>query len=200
MTLRVVALSVRPTISKRSSGFTGMDWDSSNYAISRITRDLMACIDMFKSTSVEGCRLRDDIPQLPCCVFRYENMKEEAQMFIVANRARKPINRLDDYYAALAAADEDAIEVEQMVKAAGFSISRSTSSAAWRPGEIAFTSGLSKAIRRFGTASFRDSSSFPLNRLQHLQAFESHNNQSPPLEFYRQVYRRNVLLDADSRR
>lgn len=51
-----------------------------------------------------ACR-RNDIPQLPCCVFRYESLKEEARMFIVANRARKPIDRLDDYYAALAAED-----------------------------------------------------------------------------------------------
>ncbi len=34
-------------------------------------------------------------------------------MFIVANRARKPINRLDDYLAALAAADEDALKIER---------------------------------------------------------------------------------------
>jgi hypothetical protein len=100
--------------------------------------------------------MRHDIPQLPCCVFRYEDMKEEARMFIVANRARKPINRLDDYYAALAAADEDAIEIEKIVRAAGFSVSRATSSSAWCPGEIAFTSGISKAIRRFGVAVAAD--------------------------------------------
>jgi hypothetical protein len=57
---------------------------------------------------------------------------------------------MDDYYAALAAADEDALEIDQLVKAAGFTVSRSTSSAAWRVGEIAFTSAISKAIRRFG--------------------------------------------------
>lgn len=93
---------------------------------------------------------RDDIPQLPCCVFRYESMKEEARMFIVANRARKPISRLDDYYAALAAADEDALEIEQLVRAAGFRTARSTSCAAWRPGEIAFTSAIARTIQKFG--------------------------------------------------
>jgi hypothetical protein len=98
-----------------------------------------------------ACR-RDDIPQLPCCVFRYENREEEARMFILANRARKPINRLDDYYAALAAADEDALEMQQIVTDAGLSIARNTSSTAWRPGEIAFTSSIATAIRRFGPA------------------------------------------------
>jgi len=95
---------------------------------------------------------RDDIPQLPCCVFRYEDIEEEARMFIVANRARKPINRLDDYFAALAAADEDALEIQQLVAGAGLTIARSTSAAAWRPGEVAFTSAISNAIRRFGPA------------------------------------------------
>jgi hypothetical protein len=98
-----------------------------------------------------ACR-RNDIPQLPCCVFRYENIEEEARMFIVANRARKPINRLDDFHAALAAADEDALEIQQLVESAGLSIARSTSSAAWRPGEVAFTSAIASAIRRFGSA------------------------------------------------
>lgn len=36
--------------------------------------------------------MRSDIPQLPCCIFRYANIEEEARMFIVANRARKPIS------------------------------------------------------------------------------------------------------------
>jgi hypothetical protein len=73
-------------------------------------------------------------------------------MFILANRARKPMNRLDDYFAALAAADEDALEMQQLVADAGLSIARNTSSTAWRPGEIAFTSSIAHAIRRFGPA------------------------------------------------
>lgn len=99
-----------------------------------------------------AARQRDDIPQLPCCIFRYESREEEARMFILANRARKPMNRLDDYYAALAAADEDALEIQQLVTDAGLSIARNTSSTAWRPGEIAFTSSIATAIRRFGPA------------------------------------------------
>ncbi len=73
-------------------------------------------------------------------------------MFIVANRARKPISRLDDYYAALAAADEDALEIHELVTSAGLRIARSTSAASWRPGEVAFTSSIANAIRRFGPA------------------------------------------------
>jgi hypothetical protein len=94
--------------------------------------------------------LRDDIPQLPCCIFRYASKEEEARMFILANRARKPMNRLDDYFAALAAADEDALEMQQLVTSAGLTIARNTAAKAWRPGEVAFTSSIARAIRRFG--------------------------------------------------
>jgi hypothetical protein len=95
---------------------------------------------------------RHDIPQLPCCVFRYESTKEEARMFILANRARKPMNRLDDYFAALAAADEDALEIQQLVMDAGLQVARNTSSMAWGPGEIAFTAAIANSVRKFGPA------------------------------------------------
>lgn len=73
-------------------------------------------------------------------------------MFILANRARKPMNRLDDYFAALAAADEDALEIQQLVAEAGLRVARNTSSTAWLPGEVAFTSAIAKSVRRFGPA------------------------------------------------
>jgi ParB-like nuclease domain len=95
---------------------------------------------------------RNDIPQLPCCVFRYESTQEEARMFILANRARKPMNRLDDFFAALAAADEDALEIQQLVMDAGLKVARNTSSTSWRPREIVFTAAISSSIRKFGPA------------------------------------------------
>jgi hypothetical protein len=147
------------------------DWRlCSPLVVSRRADDVLTIIDGQHRWEA-ACR-REDIPQLPCCVFRYEDMKEEARMFIVANRARKPINRMDDYYAALAAADEDALEIDQLVKAAGFTVSRTTSSAAWGVGEIAFTSAISKAIRRFGmpiasAALTTLALAFPNQRLMH---------------------------------
>lgn len=93
---------------------------------------------------------RNDLPQLPCCLFTYANPEDEARMFIVANRARKPMNRLDDFHAALAAADEDALEILRLVTEAGLTIARNTSSTAWRPGEVAFTSSIATALRQHG--------------------------------------------------
>lgn len=93
---------------------------------------------------------RGDLPHLPCCLFTYDTPEDEARMFIVANRARKAMNRLDDFYAALAAADEDAIEIHRLVTEAGLVVSRSMSVAARNPGEITFTSSISAALRKHG--------------------------------------------------
>jgi len=95
---------------------------------------------------------RGDLLQLPCCLFTYDSPEDEARMFIVANRARKPMNRLDDFHAALAAADEDAIEIQRLVTEAGLRMARNTSSTAWKAGEVAFTSSIATALRRHGPA------------------------------------------------
>lgn len=93
---------------------------------------------------------RGDLLQLPCCLFIYDCPEDEARMFIVANRARKPMNRLDDFHAALAAADEDALDIQRLVTEAGLRMARNTASTAWKAGEVAFTSSIAAALRRHG--------------------------------------------------
>jgi len=93
---------------------------------------------------------RGDLTHLPCCSFSYPTPEDEARMFILANRARKAMNRLDDFYAALAAADEDALEIQRLVTEAGLTVSRNMSAAARQPGEITFTSSIAAALRRHG--------------------------------------------------
>lgn len=97
-----------------------------------------------------AARLRGDIPHLPCCLATYEGAADEAAMFVAANRVRRAINRLDDFHAALVAGDEDAVEVERIVKAAGLRVSRQTGSQSWRPGEVAFTSSIQTVLNRHG--------------------------------------------------
>lgn len=95
---------------------------------------------------------RGDIAHLPCCVTAYRDAAEEAEMFVAMNRARRAINRLDDFHAAQASGNEEALAITAMVEAAGFFVSRRTGSAAWAPGEVAFTSAIAKARRRHGPA------------------------------------------------
>ena len=119
-----------------------------------------------------AARLRGDIDQLPCCLFNYADPQEEARMFIAANRSRKPMNRLDDFHAALAAADEDAIEIQTLVLDAGLRITRNTASNSWRPREIAFTASIASSLRKHGPAVVSAaltnlSEAFPDERLIH---------------------------------
>ncbi|MFQ3894574.1 DUF6551 family protein [Sphingobium sp. R-7] len=94
--------------------------------------------------------LRGDIPFLPCCVGVYGSVADEAAMFVAMNRARKPMNRLDDFHAAIASGDSEAIEIADIIKGAGFTVSRKTGSQSWVPGEVAFTSAIAKVLRKHG--------------------------------------------------
>ncbi|MBT2185543.1 DUF6551 family protein [Sphingobium nicotianae] len=93
---------------------------------------------------------RGDLLQLPCCVFCYGTAEEEARMFILANRARKAMSRLDDFHAAVAAADDDALEILELVTQAGLTVARTVSSLGGRANEVAFTSSIAHSLRRQG--------------------------------------------------
>lgn len=94
--------------------------------------------------------LRGDIPFLPCCVGVYGSVADEAAMFVAMNRARKPMNRLDDFHAAIASNDGEAIEIAKLITDAGFTVSRRTGSQSWIAGEVAFTSAIAKILRKHG--------------------------------------------------
>lgn len=121
--------------------------------------------------TMAACR-RGDILHLPCCIFSYGGPEEEARMFIAANRARKPMTRLDDFHAALAAADEDAREIQKLVTDAGLKVARNTASNAWQPREITFTAAIATSIRKHGPAVVSAAltnmaEAFPKERLTH---------------------------------
>lgn len=116
--------------------------------VSRRADGTFAVIDGQHRLLAARLRKMDD---LPCVVFTYDSPEEEAKMFVAANRARKAMNRLDDFHAALAAGDSDAHQVLQLVTDAGLTIARNTASAAWKPGEIAFTASIASTLRKHGS-------------------------------------------------
>jgi len=102
-----------------------------------------------------AAQLRGDVQFLPCCVAVYADVADEAAMFVEMNRERRAINRLDDFHAAQAGADPDALAIAEMVRSVGFTVSRRTGSASWAPGEVAFTTAIGKVRRRHGEALAR---------------------------------------------
>lgn len=114
--------------------------------------------------------MRGDIQFLPCCVAVYSGVADEAAMFVAMNRARRAMNRLDDFHAAQAGGDKDVLAVAALIEGAGFTVSRRTGSKSWAAGEVAFTSAIAKAHRRHGEAVAADALSliaeaFPGQRL-----------------------------------
>jgi hypothetical protein len=103
-----------------------------------------------------AAHLRTDIPHLPCCIATYEGPADEAAMCVAANRARRAINRLDDFHAALVAGDEDALDVDRVVRSAGLRVARKTGSQSWVAGEVAFTSSIQSVMGRHGERIVRD--------------------------------------------
>lgn len=97
-----------------------------------------------------AAKLRGDIPFLPCCVATYAGVADEAAMFVAMNRSRRAINRLDDFHAAKAGGDADTIAIAALIEGVGFTVSRRTGSAAWVPGEVAFTSAIAAVRRKHG--------------------------------------------------
>ena len=161
-----------------------IDTGPSRALIERIARgwDWRMCLPLVVSKRDDGfyvidgqrrhaaARMRGDIPFLPCCVAIYADVAEEAAMFVAMNRARRAINRLDDFHAAQAGGDADALAVAKLIEGAGFIVSRRTGSAAWLPGEVAFTSAIRKERRRHGDDFVRSALSllaaaFPGERL-----------------------------------
>ena len=117
-----------------------------------------------------AAKLRGDIPFLPCCVAVFDSVADEAALFVAMNRARRAINRLDDFHAAQAGGDADAQAIAALIESVGFTVSRKTGSGAWAPGEVAFTSAIAKVRRRYGEEMARDAlqmmaDAFPAERL-----------------------------------
>ncbi|MCP3732052.1 hypothetical protein M9978_16630 [Sphingomonas sp. MG17] len=141
-----------------------IDTGPSRALISKIANewDWRMCLPLVVSKRADGfyvidgqhrlaaTKLRGDIPYLPCCVFVFDSVAEEAAMFVAMNRSRRAINRLDDFHAAQAGGDADVLAITAMIEGVGFTVSRKTGSGAWAPGEVAFTSAIAKARRRYG--------------------------------------------------
>lgn len=98
----------------------------------------------------EAAELRGDIPWLPVIVFDFDDPKDEAELFVQANRSRRAMGKLDDFHADLVAGGEKAKRINDVVTDAGLVVGRN---AAWqyiKPGEVVFVRGIERAIGAHG--------------------------------------------------
>lgn len=125
------------------------DWDVLDVLkVSRRPDDRLFVID--GQHRLAAARLRPDVPQLPCVLKRCAGPAEEARLFTAANRGRKRMSRVDDFRAAVAAGDGDAVTIERLVTAAGLAIGRHEMAASLAPGELACVAALRTLLRTHG--------------------------------------------------
>lgn len=67
---------------------------------------------------------RGDIAELPCYVVDSPDVVDQATSFVSINRDRIQVGRLDQYHAAVAARDTDALRIQRLCKAAGITVAR----------------------------------------------------------------------------
>ncbi|MEA3053518.1 MAG: hypothetical protein QOG72_2421 [Sphingomonadales bacterium] len=127
----------------------GWNWDlCMTIAVSRRPDDSLFVVD--GQHRLAAARLRGDIDAMPCCITRRASAADEATLFIAANRARRPINALEDFHAAQAAGEEEAVAIATMVSHAGLRLAREKAVKWYAAGELAHVRGLRAAYRNFG--------------------------------------------------
>lgn len=65
---------------------------------------------------------RSDVGALPCIVFETQDIQQEADGFLRANRNRKPMNTVDAFKAQLVAGNKVAVKVKQLADESGLTI------------------------------------------------------------------------------
>lgn len=100
-----------------------------------------------------AAQLRGDIQVLPCVILEGSAVEVEARLFVRLNKQRRPISKLDEFRAAIAAGDERACEIEDSLARAGLKLAANTNPSSWNPGELANVGGLARAWNEHGGAA-----------------------------------------------
>jgi ParB-like nuclease domain len=97
-----------------------------------------------------AARMRGDIAHMPCLVTNFENLAEEAALFVTANRKRIAASRIDTFRAAVLAGDKNAIVVDRLVREAGLRVAAQREIQAGKTGAIFCITPLFTGVRKYG--------------------------------------------------
>lgn len=94
--------------------------------------------------------VRGDIPHLPCVVQAFRDKSDEAAAFVALNKQRRALGAVDVFKASLAAGDEDALAVMQIITDARLSLAPHQNYTAWKPGMLFCVPTIQSGYRRNG--------------------------------------------------
>jgi hypothetical protein len=109
----------------------------------------------------EGAELRNSIARtlgmvegyiahLPCTVHRGLTQEQEAELFVQANKLRRPVQRLEQFHAALVAGDRPTVEINAIIEEAGLKVGRSPAWQMIKAGEVVFVNSVGSKMKRHG--------------------------------------------------
>ncbi len=155
----VVSIGIDPAYQR------GIDNDPSQRFIRAIARDWdwslclplkLARRDDGSMWAVDGqhrlsaALLRGDIPHLPCVIGRYASNCDEAAAFVALNRQRRALGSMDLFKAAIAAGDDETIEVMAAIKASGLRLAPHSNYNNWKPGMLYCAPSIQRAWKLRG--------------------------------------------------
>jgi hypothetical protein len=94
--------------------------------------------------------MRGDIPHIPCVIKHYDDRTQEAATFVALNKQRRPLGSVDVFKATLAAGDEDARAVMQIITDAGLSLARHQNCISWKAGQLYCVPTIRRGYRAHG--------------------------------------------------
>lgn len=95
-----------------------------------------------------AARIRTDVPELPCVISRFASIQDEARCFVDANTLVRKATPLDKFHARVVAGDEEAVEINRVVEAAGLKIGRTPYKI--RDAEICCVAVLARLFKQYG--------------------------------------------------
>lgn len=95
-----------------------------------------------------AAQMRSDVPELPCVISSFDSIADEARLFVDANTLVRKATPLDKFHARVVAGDEDAVEINRIVEAAGLKIGRSQYKI--REEEVCCVAVLSRLFKQYG--------------------------------------------------
>jgi hypothetical protein len=104
---------------------------------------------------LEAARLRGDVAHLPCVIFHPGEASDEAAVFVELNQARRPLTPYALYNGALAAGDEQALALDELMRDAGLRFAGSADVATLKPGQVNIVGRVRKWHARHGEQATR---------------------------------------------
>ena len=104
---------------------------------------------------LEAARLRGDVQHLPCVIFHPNEAADEAAVFVELNQARRPLTPFALFNGALAAGDEQALALNELLRQAGLRFAGSADVSTLKPGQINTVGRVRKWHARHGDRATR---------------------------------------------